>query len=448
MTRKHLAQVDPIEHEIELALKPGAFIPDSACFSFVGDLDEVAAKIAKLRDTDPGRSVKLYETFLAGCHEKAEGVDDSSGSFGQFVGQLFCAWLEARQATGADPDETANCLLGWMDDDPYGFCYRLERDIAQAFDEAGLSAFAKLVRARFDGAHDKTPKDANSYKDSPDYIRRRWGEVLRTLYAAAKDISAYVALAENIGLTAQDCQMIASLLVGRRKPAEALGWVERGIELDKQAPHPSTAVHDLAKLKRGLLVKLGRGDEAIEAAWADYCAHPSRYTYDDLMKLLPKAERKAWHERAIGAAETADLDSRIELLLQTKELARLVPVVRQAEDLALEALSHYTTEPVARKFEKSHPDLAARLWQAQGMRILNAKKSKYYHAALSNFENAKRCFERAGLAPEWQKTVSQVRVEHHRKIGFMSAFERLVGGMGPSEEPSFLERAKARWTAH
>jgi len=49
MTRKRPAQVDPIEHQIELALNPGAFIPDGACFSFVGELDEVAARIAKLK---------------------------------------------------------------------------------------------------------------------------------------------------------------------------------------------------------------------------------------------------------------------------------------------------------------------------------------------------------------------------------------------------------------
>jgi hypothetical protein len=55
---------------------------DRACFHFVSDLDEVAAKIAKLTNTDPARAVALYETFLAGCHEKAEEVNDSSGSLG------------------------------------------------------------------------------------------------------------------------------------------------------------------------------------------------------------------------------------------------------------------------------------------------------------------------------------------------------------------------------
>jgi hypothetical protein len=39
-----------------------------------------------------------------------------------------------------------------------------------------------------------------------------------------------------------------------------------------------------------------------------------------------------------------------------------------------------------------------------------------------------------------------VRAGHHRKSGFMLGFERLVAGIGPSDEPSFLERAKARWS--
>jgi hypothetical protein len=37
---KKLRKADPIEYENEQALTPGAFIPDDACFSFVGGLDE------------------------------------------------------------------------------------------------------------------------------------------------------------------------------------------------------------------------------------------------------------------------------------------------------------------------------------------------------------------------------------------------------------------------
>ena len=447
MTRKRRLQGDPIEHEIELALNPGAFIPYGASFSFVSELDEVAAKISKLISSAPARAVRLYETFLAACYLKIEEFDDSSGSFGQFVDELYCGWIKARQANKADPNETAKQLLTWIDQDDYGFCYRLEMDAVKVFNKANLAAFVKLVRARFDAAAQRTGKEDDELRERPDYLRRRWGEVLRTLYAAQKDVAAYVALAEETGLTAKDCHAIATLLVSKRKPKEALTWVERGFEVDKQDPHGSMSSHDLAKLKRDLLTKLGRGDEALDAAWADYRKHPSTYTYDDLMKYVPKGQRKQWHDKAIEAAMGGDLRSIMDLLLKTKELDRLAALVRQAKDDDLEDLSHYATEPVAKKFEKPHPYLAARLWRAQGLRIVNAKKSKYYDAALSNLESAKRCFERAGQQDEWSKTVRQIRADHHRKSSFMPRFERLVEGIGPSDEPSFLELAKARWSA-
>src|SRR4029453_1759755 len=119
----------------------GAFIRDGECFSFVTSLEEVAVAIGKLVTTEPARAVALYEAFLAGCHAKADELDDSSGSFGQFAQDLICGWIKARQAAGADPDNTASTLLSWMDDDPYAFCYQIEKDAAAAFDKEGLVAF-------------------------------------------------------------------------------------------------------------------------------------------------------------------------------------------------------------------------------------------------------------------------------------------------------------------
>jgi|GEM_PF-4709774 len=50
--------------------------------------------------------------------------------------------------------------------------------------------------------------------------------------------------------------------------------------------------------------------------------------------------------------------------VETKALDRLAELVRRTKDDDLEDLGHYVTEPVARKSEKPHPDLAARLWRA------------------------------------------------------------------------------------
>lgn len=157
MTRKSRALTSQMERLIEAALMPGRYVTYDATFDFVGEVEAVERQIAKLVPIAPDCAVSLYETFLAGCYEKAEEIDDSSGSFGQFVGELHCCWIKARQATGADPDETADRLLAWMDDDPYGFCYHLEKDAAKVLDRAGLAAFEKLIRARFDAAAAEKP---------------------------------------------------------------------------------------------------------------------------------------------------------------------------------------------------------------------------------------------------------------------------------------------------
>ena len=166
---------------------------------------------------ESARAEALYKTFLAGCYQKADDLDDSSGGFGQFVGELYCGWVKARQANGADPDETVSRLLSWMDDDPYGFCYHLEKDVAGVLDRTHLAAFVKQVRARFDGAAETTTAGAGTVGNRPDYLRRRWGEALRALYVAQKDVTSYIALTQETELTADDCHAIGSLLVARRK---------------------------------------------------------------------------------------------------------------------------------------------------------------------------------------------------------------------------------------
>ncbi|MBP7867045.1 MAG: hypothetical protein KA419_13970 [Acidobacteria bacterium] len=435
---------DPLESEIERAFRPGAYVEDRACLSFVTGLEAVNALIAPLIGSDPSRATALLETFIAACCEKAEEIDDSTGWFGQFIEDLCCSWVEARQAAGADARETARSLLAWMDHDAYGFFYGLERYVEAVMDKENRSALVQAIRDRFDAAARPASPAKGARFGNPEADRRRWGEALRVLYAAQKAATAYEALAAETGLTVPDCQVLASLWAGRNQPRKALAWIERGIELDRQTARGMDG-HYMAMFRRELLIKLGRGEEALEEAWGDYRERPGKYTYDELMKFVPKAERPQWHAKAIEASGKADLDSAMELFLATGETERLAERVLKANDEELESLSHYTTEPAARVLEKTRPDLGARLWRAQGMRIVKAGKSKYYAAALSNFERAKRCYEQAGLAADWQRTVDRVRADHARKTGFMPGFERLAAGRGPGGEPSFLKRAKAHW---
>jgi hypothetical protein len=440
------ARPDAIETAIEDALRPGDFIPERATGSFVAELEAVEKKLEALVATHPARAVTLFETFLAGAYEKAEELDDSGGNFGMFVDGLYVGWIRARQAAHADPTETARLLADRMDHDDHGFTYKIERDAVPAFAKEGLAAFRLEAEARFEGkaappatAQDRRQRDAA-------FARRVWADVLRTVYAHARDLPAYVALCEKTETTPEDCVALAKIHLARKKLADALAWIERGTEIAKTHRQGSAADYELGKLRRELLVKLGKGSVALDDAWREYAELPSAMGYETLMKLVHKAKQKSWHDKAMDAAEGGELGSFIELCLATKETDRLVKRLTAAAPAALEGVSHDWTGPAAKHLARSHPAVAGKLYRALGMRILKAKKSRYYDAALAHFEEAKRCFEKANDPAAWKALVTEVRKEHSRK-SIMVDFDRIVEGHGPRTEPSFLERAKTKWKA-
>ena len=446
MARRRAQRRDPMDSIIESALDPGCFIGWNEGFNFVLNLRRLEEEIAKVVIADPARAVTLYETFLAGCNAKAEEVDDSDGEFGTFAGSLFCGWIKARQAAGADRDETARLLLAWMDDDPYGFCNDLELSAVKVLDRAGQEAFEREVRARFDKECAALAKQKRSAVPSPNFTRDRWGGMLKAVYLERRNIGKYLDVSTLMGLTQKDCEAIATMFQTRGKLDDALGWVERGIQMDKPDAFRGVS-YKLDEMRRALLVKLGRGGEALDSAWAEFQADPGKFTYEELFRYVPKTKRAAWHEKAMEAAEQGELDSLIELWLGAKEIARLAARLDRASNTELERLSHYVTEPAAERLAKTHPGIAAKVFRALCMRIIDAAKSKYYAAALSNLERAKACYQSAGLDAQWQGLAAEIRRDHHRKSGFMPGFERIVRSAGANQEPSFLDRARGRWAS-
>ncbi len=431
---------------IESALQPDSFMDWNETFSFVSELRDVENQIAKVVAADPARGVALYETFIAGCTLRAEELDDSDGEFGTFAGDLYCGWIKARQAAGADRGQTAKLLLAWMDDDDYGLCNDLEHSAATVLDRAGLEAFEREVRARFDKACTALSKEKGSAAANPNYARDHWGGILKSIYLKGRNVAKYLDLTARTGLTQADCEAIATMFQARRKLKDALTWLEKGIQLDKpQGGFQRGASYKLPEMRRALLVKLGRGEEALHSAWTEFQADPNTFTYDELIRYVPKTERGAWHEKAMAASEQGELDSLIELWLGAKEIGRLAARLSGTSDTQLERLSHYVTEPAAQRLAKTHPGVAARIFRALCVRIIDAGKSKYYAPALSNLEEARKCYQQAGLDGQWKALVAEIRRDHHRKSGFMPGFEAIVTGKGSRAEPSFLDRARSRW---
>jgi len=271
--------------------------------------------------------------------------------------------------------------------------------------------------------------------------------MLKAVYSQQRNVAKYIELTIQTGLTQKDCEAVAAMFQASRKPNDALAWVERGLATEKPNAFGRGVSHKLGEMRRALLVELDRGGDALDSAWAEFEAHPGKFTYKELVRYVPKAERGAWHKKAMDAAEQGDLDSVIELWLAAKEIGRLAERLDRTSDAKLEGLSHYVTEPAAERLAKTHAGVAAKVFRALCIRIVDAGKSKYYFEALSNLEKAKNCYQRAGLDAQWQALIEEIRREHRRKSGFMPGFERIVGGTGPSREPSFLDRARRNWAS-
>ena len=432
--------------ELERALELGEFIPYNHSWDFVRSLEDVKHKVdALVKEGQAERAVSLYEIFLAGCYEKAEEIDDSGGNLGMFFQDLFWAWIKARQKANYNPAETVQNILGWMDNDEYGFCYNIEGDVVKALNKRSVRLFEAAFKARFEEAI--TTASENKDKQISDYPRevRKNVSILKVIYVESKDTDAYLALCEKTGTTPKDCETIANIYKVKHKYQDALSWVEKGLKLEENGKWGNQSSSGLTGLKQDLLNKLGRREDAFNIAWAEFKRHPSTFRYETLMKFVDAKNVKLWHEKAIEKAKDKSLSGFIDICVKTKEWDKLADHICSIDIEELEELSHYTTEKAAKGLTKIHGLAAAKVYSALGMRILKKGKSNYYRYALEHFSKVQQLYKKAGRDQLWMDLVETVRRNHYRKYSFIPYFEKIVAGHPLKKPESFKTRVLKRW---
>lgn len=416
---------------------PGAYIEYRGASIFVSGLYLVADRIDAIVSRDPEGAVELLEGLIGGCFEKAEEFDDSGGELAMFVGDAFKRWARARQAAGAEPEDTVRMLLAWQAGDNYGFFHAIEREAVEVLDAAGLAAYARELERRFEAA----AAAATSASTRPDW---RWAKAWRAVLLKQGDLAGYLALCERTDLEPIDCLAIAALYASKGDHAAALEWVDRGLELSGEGAWRE-GTSELKLVRRDLLLKLGRGAEVVADAWAAFQAYPSTYAYETLMKVVPAGERETWRERAMAEPPRGGLDAALSLWLMGGAKERLMAAVEAASDEDLEKVGHSAGAAAAASLETSRPALAARLYRAQGWRILARGKSKYYDEAITYFAKARACYAAAGQRAAWEAVAEAVHWHHGRKRGFLDDFERMLEGpWPPATPPSIIKRGRAR----
>ncbi len=171
---------DELERDIERVLKPGRYIGYRDTTDFIEAAESIKARITALihEEGTAARAAAFLELFIAGCYEKAEEIDDSCGELGQFVLDLFCEWIRARQATKADPDDTVKSLYSWIQNDDYGYCYDLEKVAIGVLDKGGVRAIELKAREIVDVSAKKS------------HSRVRNIRVLKAIHVKRGDVTA------------------------------------------------------------------------------------------------------------------------------------------------------------------------------------------------------------------------------------------------------------------
>jgi tetratricopeptide (TPR) repeat protein len=443
---RKIKKSDSLVWALESALDLGEFVSYNHSWDFVRDLEDVKHKIdALVKDGDAERAVSLYELFLSGCYEKADEIDDSGGNLGMFFEDLFCAWINARQKAKYNPAETVQNILRWMDNDDYGFCYEIEKNVVKVLNKESVKLFEAAIKSRFENAFTTVlPKKSKRVSDYPWEVRKNIS-ILKVIYVESKNTNAYLALCEKTGTTPTDCENIANLYKVKRKYQDALGWVEKGLKLEKKGNWGNQSSFGLTGLKQDLLNKLGRREDALDLAWAEFKKYPSDFSYEKLMKFVDRKDVNNWHQKALDKAKDASLSGFIDICVKTKEWDKLSEHVSSIDNEQLEKLSHFATEKAAKGLSKKHELAAAKIYSALGMRILKSGKSQYYRYALEHFRKAQNLYEKTGRDQLWKDLVERVRRNHSRKYSFIPDFEKIVAGHPLKKPESFKTRALKRW---
>src|SRR5262249_18274174 len=143
--------------------------------------------------------------------------------------------------------------------------YEIWKQVVPVLNAKGKAAYRKLLEER------SNRKMAELDGEDAAYNRRFWEvrrdlDALKAVMVAQKDFEAYRQLCDRTGLSPGDCLALAQIFESKKRHAEALEWADQGIQLGQDKKFRDSYDYDLEPLRRRLLRKLGRSDEALQDA--------------------------------------------------------------------------------------------------------------------------------------------------------------------------------------
>lgn len=414
-------RVSKIEGDVRRQLSHGIFVPWNEVSGFVAELEPAVREIQSLENQGyPSEATQLYEFFVEQCRRKYGEVHDEV-EFHWFIQGLVWS-REICRSKVEEADAVARHVAEVFEDD----FLLLDAAKLDRMSDTILDALERLIADRLRQLNESDEGELTWSPQSRSEARRRYPEVLKEISRIRADSDAFADLLEQLGPTVDDCQTVAEIKAEEGELEAALEWTQRGIRLDASSGRSSFARDKLDHLRLQLLQDLERCEEAVEEAWKSFRRSSNASQYKTLLDVVPVEERDSWRERALDTMLAGGMSwAYLRICSDEGDVDRLASFVAEHSREKLQQINHKVAEPVAKALEDEQPALAAKVYAAQGLRIVDAGKSKYYDEAVDYFSGARRLWMAVGNEEAWEQFIERVDDEHSRKYKLMKLLRKM-----------------------
>ncbi|MFN7920907.1 MAG: hypothetical protein U0Q16_12465, partial [Bryobacteraceae bacterium] len=308
------------------------------------------------------------------------------------------------QQSRAKPSETIGTILRWLTgvtaaERTAAFAPHLDADLAAGL-ERGLIA---------------------NISGSQDGWREEWGSALSEFYRSRQMVQEYIELAQKNGVSSGDCRVAGELLLAKGNPAEALVWVDRGLAMK---PDGTERHGELESVRRSILAKLGRVDEALDSAWESFLEQITPGGFKEVLAYAPVGALDNWRAHALAEAQRHAAQGGFELLCAERACPQLRAMLEQ-QDPALRRVRIELLSEAARVLRASDPWAAAEYHLLAAILRLDAARTGMQQP-LESLSAAKACYREAGATAAWEARVEEVRARYGSRVSFMKRFDKLA----------------------
>lgn len=418
--------------------------------------------------------IDLSEYVLHRVEDVVGVVDDSDGELGGILERLQELHLAACRAASPDPVELAGRLFRWELGGEWDAFHGAAATYADVLGPRGHAEYRRLADAVWatvppighDGGNDNTAiVDLDPEVEAPDE-EDRWSSqryaitsIMRTLAGMEGDVDGLISVLARDLSRAYHYLEVAQVCLDAGRLDEAVAWAERGLRA-----FPDRTDTRLRTFLADRYASLGRHDDAIALAWADFTDQPNRERYRNLEAYAAAgAAWPTWRNRALDhvrsmipermpeSAATGpgrpgiprasaprgdwfapkDGSVLVDLLLADREFDEAWRVAQEhgcRRGLWLD---------LARTREANHPADAVPIYRREVEADIESKRNDGYRAAADLVGRIAELMSAAGQSSELPAYLAGLRTRHGRKRNFIAlldaatrSHDRSAGGTG------------------